>query len=118
MGDLISQENILGHGDSKLIILAANQGACFDIFGLEQFFLLNPFQLFTILSLYHLFVFSLNEIKGQLISVYIDEMDDINDYHEDADYESCERVVEKLSIEVKKRIENGVESSEVTVSAI
>ena len=45
-------------------------------------------------------------------------MDDINDYHEDADYESCERVVEKLSIEVKKRIENGVESSEVTVSAI
>ena len=48
-----------------------------------------------VLFLDHLLVISLDKIKGQFIPPDVDKMDDIDNYHSDADDDNCNCIVEE-----------------------
>ena len=53
----------------------------------------------------------------ELVSPDVDEVDDIDDQHGEADDQNCQGVVEKMGVEGQEGVQDGIEGAEITVSA-
>ena len=53
----------------------------------------------------------------ELVSPDVDEVDDINDQHGEADYQDCQGVVEEVSVEGQEGVQDGIKGAEIAICA-